>query len=58
MVGAELLVVLIIGLFGYAFSAYTYNFHIMLILAVLSKLLYLMFSIIGSRIFYSNFSNS
>ena len=51
MVGAELLVVLIIGLFGYAFSAYTYNFHIMLVLAVLSKLLYLMFSIIGSRIF-------
>lgn len=51
MVGAELLVALIIGLFGYAFSAYTYNFHIMLLLAVLSKLLYLMFSMIGSRIF-------
>lgn len=51
MVGAELLVVLIIGLFGYAFSAYTYNFHIMLVLAVLGKLLYLVFSMIGSRIF-------
>lgn len=51
MVGAELLVALIIGLFGYAFSAYTYNFRVMLVLAILSKLLYLMFSIIGSRIF-------
>lgn len=51
MVGAELLVDLIICLFGYAFSAYTYNFHVMLVLAVLSKLLYLLFSVIGSRIF-------
>lgn len=51
MVGAELLVVLILGLLGYAFSAFAHNFHVMLVLAVLSKLLYLMFSSIGSRIF-------
>ena len=51
MVGAELIIDLIIGLFGYSFAAYTYDFHIMLVFAVLSKLLYLLFSIIGSRIF-------
>ncbi len=51
MVGAELIIVLIIGLFGYSFSAYTYNFRVMLVLAILSKLLYLFFSIIGYRIF-------
>lgn len=51
MVGAELIVVLMIGVFGYSFSAFTSNFHIMIVLAVLSKLLYTMFSIIGSRIF-------
>lgn len=51
MVGSELLVDLIIGRFGYAFSAYTYNFRIMLVLAILSKLLYLVFSIVGSHIF-------
>lgn len=51
MVGSEIFVALLIGLFGYHFSAYTYDNHVMLALAILSKLLYLMFSVIGSRVF-------
>lgn len=51
MVGAEILVALLISLFGYEFSAYTYNFGVMVALVILSKLLYLVFSVIGSRIF-------
>lgn len=51
MVGAEILVALLISLFGYEFGAYTYNFRVMVVLMILSKLLYLMFSVIGSRIF-------
>lgn len=51
MVGAEIIVALWIGLFGYEFSAYTYNFQVMVLLIILSKLLYLLFSTIGSRIF-------
>lgn len=51
MVGAEILVALLISLFGYEFAAYTYNFRVMVVLVILSKLLYLMFSVIGSRIF-------
>lgn len=51
MVGSEIFIALLIGFLGYDFSAYTYDHHVMLALAVLSKLLYLMFSIIGSRIF-------
>ena len=51
MVGAEILVALLISLFGFEFAAYTYNFRVMVALVILSKLLYLMFSVIGSRIF-------
>lgn len=51
MVGAEILVALIISVFGYEFSAYTYNLGVMVVLVILSKLLYLMFSVIGSRVF-------
>lgn len=51
MVGAEILVALLISLFGYEFYAYTYNFRVMVVLVILSKLLYLVFSAIGSRIF-------
>ena len=51
MIGAELLVNLLIGIFGYEFAAYTYNFGIMVVFVIFSKLLYLMFSVIGSRIF-------
>lgn len=51
MVGTEILVALLISVFGYEFSAYTYDFHVMVVLVILSKLLYLMFSVIGSRIF-------
>ena len=51
MTGAELIVNLIIGTLGYEFAAFTYNFRIMVAFFILSKLLYLMFSVIGSRIF-------
>lgn len=51
MTGAEILINLIIGLFGYEFSAYTYNFSVMVLLMVLSKILYLVFSVIGARVF-------
>lgn len=51
MVGAEILVALLISLFGYEFAAYTYNFGVMVVLVILSKLLYLMFSVVGSRVF-------
>lgn len=51
MVGSEIIVALWISLYGYEFSAYTYNFQVMVLLIILSKLLYLLFSTIGSRIF-------
>ena len=51
MVGAEILVALLISLFGYEFAAYTYNFGVMVVLVILSKLLYLVFSVVGSRVF-------
>lgn len=51
MIGTEILVALWIGLLGYEFSAYTYNFRVMVLLVVLSKLLYLLFSTVGSRLF-------
>lgn len=51
MIGAEIIVALFISLYGYEFSSYTYNFSIMVLLIILSKLLYLLFSTIGSRIF-------
>lgn len=51
MVGAEVLVALWLGIFGYEFSAYTNDFRAMIALAILGKLMYLLFSVIGSRIF-------
>lgn len=54
MVVSEILIALVISLFGYEFDAYTYNFSVMIVLIILSKLLYLMFSAIGSRIFSPN----
>ena len=51
MVGSEILVALWLSLFGFEFSAYTYNFQAMVLLTILSKFLYLLFSTIGSRIF-------
>lgn len=50
MVGAEILSALFIGLFGYEFSAYTYDFNVMVTLVVLSKLLYLLATSVGSRV--------
>lgn len=51
MIGAELLANLIIVSFGFEFAAYTYNVPIMVALVILSKLLYLMLAVIGSRVF-------
>ena len=51
MVGAEILSALFIGLFGHEFSAYTYDFNVMVMLVVLSKLLYLVATSVGSHIF-------
>ena len=51
MIGAELLANLIIVSFGFDFAAYTYNLPIMAALVILSKLLYLMLSVVGSRVF-------
>lgn len=51
MVGSEIIVALGLNLFGHEFAAYTYNFQAMVLLIIFSKLLYLLFSTIGSRIF-------
>ena len=51
MVGSEIIVALWLSLFGFEFSAYTYNFQVMVLLIILSKFLYLLFSTIGSRLF-------
>jgi len=51
MIGSEIIVALWLSLCGYEFSAYTYNFQVLILLVILSKLLYLLFSTIGSRIF-------
>lgn len=51
MVGSEVLVALWLGIFGFEFSAYTNDYCAMIALAVLGKLLYLLFSVIGSSIF-------
>lgn len=51
MTVAEILMALVISLFGHEFAAYTYNFSVMVALIVLSKLLYLIFSVICVRVF-------
>lgn len=51
MAGSELLPAVFIGLFGYEFSAYRYNFQVLVMLAIFSKLLYLMSTTVGARIF-------
>lgn len=51
MAGSEVLPAVFIGLFGYEFSAYRYNFQVLVMLAIFSKLLYLMLTTIGARIF-------
>ena len=38
MVVSEILIALVISLFGYEFDAYTYNFSVMIVLIILSKL--------------------
>ncbi len=48
---AEILVSLVITLFGYSFSAYTQNFGVMLSLIVWSKLLYMVLVMISAHIF-------
>lgn len=51
MISSEIIVALWLSLYGHDFSAYTYNAQVMVLLIILSKLLYLLFSTIGSRIF-------
>ena len=47
----EIIIVLMIGAFGYSFDAYQHNFNVMILLIVLSKLLYLLSAMISARIF-------
>lgn len=51
MTVAEILVAILISFFVNDFAAYTYDFSIMVIMAVLSKLLYLVFALTGARVF-------
>lgn len=51
MASSEVLPAVFIGLFGYEFSAYRYNFQVLVMLAIFSKLLYLVSTTIGARIF-------
>lgn len=51
VVAGELLVSLVITLFGYSFTEYTHNFSVMLTLIIWSKLLYLVFATIGALVF-------
>lgn len=51
MLMSEVVTALVIGLFGYEFAAYTYDFSVMVTLMVFSKFLYYVVSIIGARIF-------
>lgn len=48
---AEILIALLISLFGHEFAAYTYDFSVMVALVVMSKMLYLAMALIGARIF-------
>ena len=48
---AEILIALLISLFGHEFAAYTYNFTVMVALVVMSKMLYLVMALVGARIF-------
>lgn len=51
VVAGELLVSLVITLFGYSFTEHTHNSSIMLTLIIWSKLLYMVFAAIGALIF-------
>lgn len=51
MIGAELLVMLLLGLFGYAFSSFTQELSILILLTALSKTLYLVLSTLAARLF-------
>lgn len=51
VLAAEVLVSLVINLFGYDFTEYTHNTSIMIILGIWSKLLYLILAVFASRVF-------
>lgn len=51
IVGTELLINLLIVWSGYDFSAYTYDLRVLIAMAVISKLLYLVVSLLAARIF-------
>ena len=48
---AEILIAILISLFVNDFAAYTYNFSVMVIMAILSKSLYLVFALAGAKVF-------
>lgn len=48
---AEVLIALLMSLFVDDFAAYTYNFSVMVIMAILSKSLYLVFALIGAKVY-------
>ena len=48
---AEVLIALLLSAFGNEFIEYTYNLSVMIAMAIMSKLLYLVFSLIGARAF-------
>lgn len=48
---AEVIVALLMTFFVNDFAAYTYNFTIMVIMAILSKTLYLVFALVGAKVF-------
>lgn len=50
MTGSEIIVALMISIFGFEFTSYTYNFYVLLTLTILSRMLYFVFSIIGSHV--------
>lgn len=48
---AEVLIALLMSLFVDDFAAYTYNFSVMVLMAVLSKSLYLVMALIGAKVY-------
>ncbi len=51
MLMAEVLVALLLSGRGYDFDAYTYDFFVMIVLTVLSKMLFLLLAVISARVF-------
>lgn len=54
LTSSEILINLLLVGLGYDFTTYTCVFPVLLAMAIASKLLYLVFSVISSRLFYAN----